>query len=148
MYVITVDNINFKGKFRYMGATIQSLDYASAFEVGKNKVSKELVDFSNKSAFLNKLKEDRDVFLYHHREIKTKKEQKKKGFWERLFFSKKEKPDNNARIGNEHLTIVFENTDNIKENELCEINITLPINKKTPSNLDRFDRILNNYFNI
>lgn len=146
--MLKVDNINFKGNFRYMGATIQSLDYISAFELAKNNVSKELLDFSNKSSFLNKLKENKDVFLHHHKEMNIQKEPKKKSFFEKLFLCKKENSENRARIGNEHITIVFKNTDNAKETELCEISITLPINKGTPSNLDRFGRILDNYINI
>lgn len=148
--MLTVNNISFKGNFRYMGATIQSLDYAQAFEVGKNNVSKELVEFSQKSAFLNKLKEDKDVFLHHHKEILPADTTKEKGFFARMFSLNKTKNSHSVKVGNDHLSIVFINkkSNNVKETELCEIKIALPIKKGTPSSLDRFERILENNSDI
>ncbi len=151
--MIKIDNINFQGNIRYMGANIYSLDYAPLYEIGKDKISKELIEFANHSAFINKLKEDKDVFIHHHQEIfKNNKEPEpqKKGFFAKLFSTKKAEKPSPANTGKDHLSIIFENkkADNIKDTELCEINITLPINKNKQKNFDRFESILDNYSSI
>ena len=150
--MIKVDNISFNGRFRYMAGAIHSLDYVPAFEFGKDNIPKELMKFSENSKFLNKLKEDRDVFIHHHKEIFNEEPDfEKKGFFAKLFSYKKAEPSSSsAKIGKDHLSIIFENqkAENINDSELCEIHISLPINKNTSENLDRFEYVLDNISDI
>ena len=146
--VNNINNVSFDGRFRYVAVT-PGTPY-EIFELGKNHVSRQLVDFSEKSSFLNKLKEDRDVFLFHHREInKTDSEQEKMGIFSKLFSNAKSKTES-ARIGDDFVSITFENkkAENPKDIEYCTIHLMQPVNKGTPDNLDRFERILENNSNI
>ena len=149
--MLTINNVSFNGKFRYLGATPCSIEIAPLFEIGENNVAKELVEFSKNSKFLNKLKKDRDVFLHYHEEVITQNNStKNKGFLAKLFSSNKTEKLSPTKIEKDHLSIVFENkkTDNLKETELCEINITLPRDKNSSENFDRFELILENHSDI
>jgi len=143
--MLPINNISFYGRFRYLGSIPGTIDELPFFEVGKNNVSKQLVEFSEKSAFLNRLKLDKDVMLCHYRDLKKPEEQEKKqGFLSGLFSKKRLEKIQSPRLGNDYLTVMFANNkpDNPRDTELCAIQISLPINKDTPDNLDRFENVL------
>lgn len=145
--MIKVDNIDFKGKFRYLNDTICALHQIPIFEVPKDKASKELIVFAEKSNFLNTLKRDRDVFLHHKIETPSQTKFQRSLFLSKLFNRRKLNINEACK---ENLTIVFEHkkANKVQNAEMCEIHISLPINNDTPQNLDRFEKILENNANI
>lgn len=148
--MLAVDNINFNGKFRYLSAVPANIEETKFFDVGEKRVSKLLVDFSKKSKILNKLKEDKDVMLFHFRHI-NKHKPERKGLFSRFFSADKNKPETETeKMGNDYLSIIFANNKpkNPKDTEYCALRITLPINKNSLDNLDRFEKVLKNNSDI
>ena len=97
-------------------------------------------------AILNRLKDDKDVMLCHYRNFLPKKEpvEQKQGLFSKLFSKKKLEEVQSPRLGDDYLTVIFANNKPAerKDIELCAIQMSLPINKDTPDNLDRFEKIL------
>ena len=144
--MLSVNNVSFYGNFRYLASIPGTIDEIPFFEVGKDRVSKQLVEFAEKSTILNRLKDDKDVMLCHYRNLLPVGEpvKEKHSLFSGLFSGEKIKDIQNPRIGNDYLTVIFANNRPAerKDIELCAIQMSLPINKGTPDNLDRFERIL------
>lgn len=144
--MLSVNNISFHGTFRYLGAIPATIDEIPFFEIGKKHASKKLVEFAEKSAILNRLKDDKDVMLCHYRNLLTEEKtvQNNNSLFSKLLSRKKLNDIRSPRLGDDYVTVIFANNRpaDHKDIELCAIQMSLPINKNTPDNLDRFEKIL------
>lgn len=116
-----IDNVAFNGQIWHIACPPHSMNEAKDFSQIPVKVSAELKDFINNSKFFNKLKEDKDVYVFHH---------------------------NTDDL--EILSLFFENEKNINKSngEVCQISMTLPRNRKSSNNFKIFENILENNSNI
>lgn len=117
-----LNRISFCGNYRFVKCPISSLEEVKYFETGIDKADKELLGFAEKSAFLNKLKETRDVCLCHFKDIS------------------KDKKSQNHEI----LSVFFRYGDHTQDSrqEVCQIKIILPYDESVNLNMDRFEKYL------
>lgn len=148
MIINKSNNTNFDGRLRYIAALPGTIEELPFFEIDAARVSKELLDFSQKSAFLNKMKEDKDVFISHCRDLSSpSKSIANEGLFSKLFSATNQKTNTESpRIGNDHVRVMFQTNNPAKkeDTEFCVLHVTLPVNKGTPNNLDRFEKIMEN----
>ena len=115
------DKISFSGRFFHVPCPPHSMREAHDFSQIPTKVSTELKEFINTSKVFNKLKENQDVYVFHHNtddlEIMS------------LFLSS----DKNSKA---------------IDGEVCQISMTLHKNENSIENMKIFEKILDNNSNI